>query len=335
MCVGFCQNEPTTGREPELKSPIDVLNAFDAIRPARAADGYKPHKPLLLLLALGRIQRGEPRLVEFVEIEPRLKVLLLEFGPTKSEANRHLPFWHLHTDLGGALWDLSGPAALLNRPASTAPNIGELRSNRVAGGFHPEIDACLRATPGLVAACAQRVLEKYFPATLHDDIAMAVGVDLDEPAWVAEGTPAYQVNRPGRRRRSGEFRERVLRAYEFRCCVCGFDLRIGHVPAGLEAAHIMWHNVGGPDIEPNGLSLCALHHKLFDLGAFTVEPHEYRVLFSQHAMSGDRGLSGALEHHGKSIHLPREPDLHPAQEYLGWNMKSVFKKPSLKLPGYT
>ena len=36
-------------------------------------------------------------------------------------------------------------------------------------------------------------------------------------------------------------------------------------------------------IAPNGLSLCALHHKLFDLGAFTVEPTEQRVVFSQHA----------------------------------------------------
>ncbi|MFG6469277.1 phosphorothioated DNA-binding restriction endonuclease [Roseateles sp. BYS87W] len=310
-----------------MKSPIEVLNAFDAIRPAQAGDGYKPHKPLLLLLSLGRVQRGEPRLAEFTEIEQRLKNLLLEFGPTNSESRRHLPFWHLHTDLGGALWDLSGPAALLNRPAANTPNIGELRANRVAGGFHPDVDACLRSTPGLVAACAHKVLEKYFPGTLREDIAAAAAVDLDEPSWVAEATGTYQVTQPAKRRRSGEFRDRVLRAYEFRCCVCGFDLRIGHIPAGLEAAHIMWHHVGGPDVEPNGLSLCALHHKLFDLGAFTVEPNSYRVLFSQHAVSGERGLSGAMQHHGKAIYLPVDLQHRPAQEYLSWNMNSVFKKP--------
>jgi putative restriction endonuclease len=161
---------------------------------------------------------------------------------------------------------------------------------------------------------------------------MAAGVDLDEPAWVAEATASYVLPRLGKRRRNGEFRERVLRAYEFRCCVCGFDLRIGHVPAGLEAAHIMWHNVGGPDVEPNGLSLCALHHKLFDLGAFTVDPNGYRVVFSQHAMAGDRGLTGALQHHGQSIHLPLEVTLRPDPEYLAWSLKSVFKKPSRGLP---
>jgi putative restriction endonuclease len=48
-----------------------------------------------------------------------------------------------------------------------------------------------------------------------------------------------------RRHRDPGFRERVLRAYEYRCCVYGFDLRIGRAPAGLEAAHIQWHHAGG------------------------------------------------------------------------------------------
>ncbi|MBL0094286.1 MAG: HNH endonuclease [Piscinibacter sp.] len=96
----------------------------------------------------------------------------------------------------------------------------------------------------------------------------------------------------------------MLRAYEYRCCVCGFDLRIGHTPAGLEAAHPVASRWWA-DIEPNGLSLCALHHKLFDLGVFTVEPAEHRVIFSQHAISGDRGMDGELRFHGRAIHSPQ------------------------------
>ena len=56
--------------------------------------------------------------------------------------------------------------------------------------------------------------------------------------------------------------------------------------------------MGGPDIEPNGLSLCALHHKLFDLGVFTVEPAEHRVVFSQHAISGGRGRKASFSSTG-------------------------------------
>jgi hypothetical protein len=33
---------------------------------------------------------------------------------------------------------------------------------------------------------------------------------------------------------------------------------------------IRWHQGGGPDEESNGFALCVLHHKTFDLGAFTV-----------------------------------------------------------------
>jgi putative restriction endonuclease len=107
--------------------------------------------------------------------------------------------------------------------------------------------------------------------------------------------------------------------------VCGFDLRIGLTPAGLEAAHIQWHHVGGPDIESNGLSLCALHHKLFDLGAFTVEQSEHRVVFSQHAISG---MAGELQFHGRAIHPPQHADLLPEPEFLAWNVKNVFKAPA-------
>ena len=91
----------------------------------------------------------------------------------------------------------------------------------------------------------------------------------------------------------------------------------------------------GPDIEPNGLSLCSLHHKLFDLGAFTVEPLEHRVVFSQHAISGGRGMAGELQFHGQAIHPPQHADLLPAPEFLAWNVKNVFKAPARQAPAAT
>ncbi len=120
----------------------------------------------------------------------------------------------------------------------------------------------------------------------------------------------------------------VLLAYEHRCCVCGFDLRIGNVSAGLEAAHIQWHTAGGPDVEANGLSLCALHHKLFDLGAFTLEPGGLRIVFSRHAIAGSKGLSGKLKHHGQPLLRPQSPDCLPGPAFIGWNHHNVFKTPA-------
>ncbi len=317
-----------------MKSAIDVLDAFDKIRRAQRAGVYAPHKPLLILLALSRVQRGEPRLVAFAAVEPLLKRLLTEFGPSGAGKSRHYPFWHLATDGSGALWQLSGPRDILKRPAAATPGLTELRTHHIEGGFSADIDDALRHVPGLLQAVASRVLETYFPPTLHADIVATLGLDLDGPRDLREAMPATALGAtPQRRRRDAGFRERVLRAYEYRCCVCGFDLRIGLTPAGLEAAHIQWHHVGGPDIEQNGLALCALHHKLLDLGAFTVEPTAHRVVFSQHAISGGRGMEGALQFHGRPIHAPQHGDMLPAPEFLAWNVNNVFKAPARQARG--
>lgn len=307
----------------------EVLNAFDNIRRAQRAGVYAPHKPLLILLALARVQRGEPRMVEFSELDAPLRALLGEFGPSSAAKSRHYPFWHLATDGRGALWDLNGPKEILTRPAGATPSLGELRERHIAGGFATDIDAALRRTPGLLQDVARRVLDAYFPATLHADIAAAVGLNLDQSPQARDsaGAETTYPDTPARRR-DPSFRERVLRAYEYRCCVCGFDLRIGSVAAGLEAAHIQWHHVGGPDIESNGLALCALHHKLFDLGVFTLDAAEHRILFSQHAVSGGRGATGEIRHHGKPILPPQHRDLLPASHFLDWNAKNVFKQPA-------
>ena len=55
-----------------MKSAIEILDAFENIRRAQRAGVFAPHKPLLILLALARVQRGEPRLVEFAAIDDAL-----------------------------------------------------------------------------------------------------------------------------------------------------------------------------------------------------------------------------------------------------------------------
>lgn len=303
----------------------EVIRAFDGIRRAQSDGRYAPHKPLMILLALARVQHGEPRMTPLVAVEGRLKSLLAEFGPSGSEKTRHLPFWHLQSDNGGALWNVVGPAALLARPVGATPNLGDLRQKGVLAGFSPQLQAALTQDSALLQQVARRVLDLFFPTTLHGDIAAEVGLNLDGPPVAA---PAADVVR----RRDPAFRDRVLRAYEYRCCVCGFDLRVGHMPAGLEAAHIHWHTAGGPDLETNGLSLCALHHKLFDLGAFTVEPAEHRVVFSQLAISGDRGMTGVLAHHGRPLLPPQDQALLPGRQFLEWNRVNVFKSPQRAWP---
>lgn len=307
-------------------SADQIRQLFTGIRRAPGRDArYAPHKPLLLLMALGRIQQGQPARFTFAEIESALKQLLTEFGPSNAPNTRHLPFWHLRSDEQGQLWSLQLPPDLQDHPRGTAPNLVALRRKEVSGGFSAAVEQGLRSHPHLIPALARDLLQSTFPETLHEDIANAIGLDLTDTAPALKDVEAVYQTRQ-RKQRNPVFRERVLRAYEYRCCVCGFDLRLGHMPAGLEAAHIQWHTVGGPDIESNGLSLCALHHKLFDLGAFTLEPASLKVVFSEHAMSGGRGMTGELRHHGQDLLRPVSVDAAPGPGFLQWNWKNVFKR---------
>ena len=301
-----------------------TIALFEGLRRAQNNGRYAPHKPLLVLLALARIQRGEARLVGFAEVDQPLQNLLAEFGPSGAAKSRHYPYWHLDR----ALWQVNGPAALVNRSLGATPNLSELRQDGVLAGFAPEVNAALRTQPDLLVRVAQRVLDAYFPPTLHADIAAVLGLDLSIPTPEVRDSAAPTYGAGSKRARSARFREQVLLAYEHRCCVCGFDLRIGNVSAGLEAAHIPWHTAGGPDVEANGLSLCALHHKLFDLGAFTLEPGDLRIVFSRHAIAGSKGLGGELRHHGQPLLRPQSPDLLPGPEFIAWNRDNVFKTPA-------
>jgi putative restriction endonuclease len=184
-----------------------------------------------------------------------------------------------------------------------------LRSQNVRAGFSAEVRSALTADPSLVARIASQILERHFPESLHQDILDAVGLTL-------EGSPAQ-------RKRDPAFRQRVLRAYEYRCAVCGFDVRLGSVSIALDAAHIRWFQAGGPDAESNGLALCVLHHKTFDLGAFTVMGGV--LLVSDQANGTTRFQEALLAYHGKPLRDAQRPDWKPKMEHLEWHGREVFK----------
>jgi len=300
-----------------------ILHAFDRIRVWQQGDKRAPHKPLLVLLALGRLQRGEAPVMEFSQIDASLKTLIDEFGPSGAGQNRHLPFWHLATDDAGGLWQLTGPANILERTRGATPSLTELRQHHIAGGFSPAVQAALQHDPGLLQEVARRILNAHFPETLHADILAAVGLNLMEIGKARSESGEYN-----RRNRDPGFRERVLRAYEYRCCVCGYDLRLGQQTIGLEAAHIKWFQAGGPDVESNGLALCALHHKIFDLGAFTILPDTYKLVFSQHVSGSNNTGQMLLSRQGTEIMSPQSRNYLPKQDYLEWHRNQVFKKPA-------
>jgi putative restriction endonuclease len=268
-----------------------------------------PHKPLLVLLALGRVATGAPRLTSFEELAPELTRLLRDFGPPRKRHHPEYPFWRLQRD---GIWEVTHEGDMRARTGSTDHPRSELLRAKAAGGFTPEIHRQLDSHPAVLQELAGQVLEQHFPESLWPDLLAAIGLE----------------RRSGRdrRRRTSDFRIEVLRAYRRCCAVCGFDLRIGDELVGLEAAHIRWHAFEGPDQVPNGLALCSLHHKLFDRGAFTLDEN-LELLASEEVTGGARLEDWLIGHHGQGIRAPQREEYRPLPEYLAWHQREVFRGP--------
>jgi putative restriction endonuclease len=110
-------------------------------------------------------------------------------------------------------------------------------------------------------------------------------------------------------RLSGEFWERVVRAYQHHCAVC--RLKRDEL---LEAAHIVpdADPLGAP-VVPNGVALCRLRHAAFDRYLIGIRPDcvlEVRrdVLDDTDGPMSIHGLQGF---HGTSLLLPRIRALRP------------------------
>jgi putative restriction endonuclease len=293
-----------------------VLRLFDQLNVRSRGGQRAPHKPLLVLYALGRWSRGATGDIPFKEVDVDLTGLLKEFGPPRQSYHPEYPFWRLRND---GVWVVHATGPLTPRQSSTDAEKSDLLAKDAAGGFSPEVQAALRSDPALASEVAARLLENHFPDSIHADILAAVGLTLG-------------VDEAAAKKRDPRFRQRVLTAYEYRCAVCGFDVRLGSVSVALDAAHIRWFQAGGPDEESNRLALCVLHHKTFDLGAFTVSRDG--VLLVSDQAHGTEGFHEALmSRHGKPVRPPQRPEWKPAlesldwhaPESLDWHAKEVFK----------
>ena len=295
-----------------IEADVSILERFRSLSLWQRGSVRAPHKPLLVLLALGALARGE-RSLPFAEVEMKLSELLTEFGPSRRSQHPEYPFWRLQND---GVWVVSSDQPMVARHSNSDPRLSELRASHAVGAFTPDVQAALLKHPASIEVVARQLLEEHFPETLHRDILDAVG--LSAPDLV----PIH------RRRRDPNFRHAVMVAYQYRCAMCGLDLRVGSVSVGLDAAHIKWFQALGPDVVSNGMALCTLHHKLFDFGAVTVN-YDHRVLVSEH-VNGSRAVEEVLlRHHGVALSVPRRTEEHPAGEFLQWHRQEVFKERAL------
>jgi putative restriction endonuclease len=293
-----------------LPTDTEVLQAFENVRSWKRGDTRAPHKALLLLLALAQLQRGGGRWLRFSEVEEEFGALMDAFGPPKPGRGLHYPFWRLQND---GLWEIpEAPEISAAQNASGDVPVTALRVIGARGGLRADLFEHLRARPELANAVAARILADGFPPSLHESILEAVGFP-----WVMGS----------RRRRDPRFREEILRIYERRCAICGYDGRLGAADLALDAAHVKWHSAGGPDTPENGVALCSYHHVAFDRGALSLDD-SLRILVSQHVHGQVQTELLLLRFVGERLRLPQQGEPPPSTPFLLWHREQVFRGPA-------
>ena len=296
----------------------EFVDRLVRLRRAQVGATRAPHKPLLVLWLLGRHQNRFEGPVAYAELEEPVGRLIEEFGPParsgRSPGRAAWPFSRLEREL----WNprLAGGAPI---PATGQPSRRLLLDGHAVGEFTPAVRTLLDE-PRAVVEAARLLLDLHFTPALAPFIVSACGLDLNEPVPRSGG----EIEVVGRRPRRASFAEEVLRAYAYACAFCGYDGAVGRNPVGLEAAHVKWHSQGGEDALANGLSLCSLHHVLFDVGVLGLTPERRLRVSPLYVARSDAGR--ALDDLAdRPIPPPRPSSSIVDAHNVAWHDREVFK----------
>ena len=283
----------------------ELLSKFSGLNVWSRGDSRAPHKPLLVLYALAKLQKGQGWLL-FENLDKPFSELLRNYSHYSKSVHPEYPFWRLKND---GIWELKNAENVQARKGNTDAKKSELVKFNVTGGFLLEIQEKLIKNPDLIPIVAINLLKAHFPDTWHEDILEAIGLE-------AQG-------QNGSSSRDQNFRPRILKAYQYSCAICGHSMHFGDRWPTLEAAHIRWFQANGPDIESNGLALCCNHHKLFDRGGITLD--ESNILIVSEDLNGSNLQDQILAFHGKPIRKPIRSDYAPSTKYTEWHRREVFR----------
>ncbi|GAB7213815.1 HNH endonuclease [Dickeya oryzae] len=168
-------------------------------------------------------------------------------------------------------------------------------------------------------AFEQQCQQAITALTAPDDTSQHA-LDITPPDYYGHERMAITTVRVGQQ----QFRKRVLKAYNERCCITGLE-----EPILLIASHIRpWKDIAEHRLDPsNGLCLSALHDKAFDKGLIGFNDHLELMLSPRLKMLSSEIVQNQFEQYeGKQLHLPTDPHHHPKLEHIRHHRKHLFGK---------
>ena len=298
----------------------EILQRLRDMKVDQAHGPRAPYKPLLLLLAIAKLQHNE-RKFPFPEVETELRRLCPAFAPPRAAGwEPRLPYWHLRTD---KLWEVPD-ADTVAVGASGRPAVSALRNTY--GVLADDVWHELRSSPAFTGQVTQLLLDRFFPSSLHQELSDRIGFAMPDVIAMPEATQET------RRQRDRDFRHKVLQAYEHRCAVTGTRFALHGAYTACEAAHIKWHGYEGPDTVKNGLALEPTLHRLFDLGAWSLTD-DHKILVSKNLTGDGTALARLRSRHRKPLIMPHDPRDWAGVDFIRWHREEklggVFRTPPL------
>lgn len=132
-------------------------------------------------------------------------------------------------------------------------------------------------------------------------------------------------SRPAKEQR--DFRDNVLRAYDYKCAITQKSIFINN-RCLLEAAHIIPYRDGGSFSTNNGIALSYEMHKMFDCGLFGFIYDDFnkvkiKISQSKNIMDKQRILQNMKD---LSISLPKDRECQPDKLALEYNLQKYLLK---------
>ena len=154
-----------------------TIRKFESLRIGQSGGKAAPHKPLLILYAIGALLKDKRRLLPYSEIDERLGYLLSEFGSESSGEKAYVPFWRLQTD---EIWEVTD-ANKIGLTSKGDPHVSDLVHYDVSGGFKVQVCNQFRMDTDFAFEIAQMMLDRHFSADLHAKVLYWTWIDCRGP----------------------------------------------------------------------------------------------------------------------------------------------------------
>jgi putative restriction endonuclease len=274
-----------------------------------------PHKPLLLLVFLEMVEKGE-----FVggslPLTPELAYRFDTFfdvvkyrRPARPDVR--MPFHHLGTQ---HFWS----PRMVNGEAS------QHRSTTAYVLPDPEFVECCR-DPEFRRQARSILIATHFEPAERNALYHLVGMEIPQDDAITRTAFFKTIDDAEVAGRSARFRLDVVSAYNYTCALTGYRVTTISSGAIVDAAHIHRFADSRNDDPRNGIALCKNAHWQFDAGLWTIDDG-YRIVVAKDAFSESSPNQTPLsEMHGQRLRLPREEWNWPAHIHLQWHRARRFQ----------